>query len=111
MTASIFSFSRRSPRRRDGRLPQHGNAGVAIAEHPSLESARIAHPSGGNHVTAGSTYREGVAGFAPRVPPAVTTIDPIIGVDCHNIACAVRLPGGELDSRDGDIWWRMGDHW
>lgn len=115
MNAQILSFSRHSPRRRDGRLPGAGSPRVAQADRQltAVESAMIAHPCmGGTHVTAGPTYREDVAGFAPRSQPAVTPItDPIIAVDCHNIACAVRLPSGELDSRDGDIWWQMGSHW
>jgi len=117
MTASILPFSRHSCRRRDGRLPGTGYSRVAQADPApgscTVESAMIAHPCmGGNHVTAGPTCREEVAGFAPRSQPAVTPIsDPIIRVDCHNIAHAVRLPSGELDSRDGDIWWEMGGYW
>ena len=113
MTASILSFSRRSPWRRDGRLPGRASRVAQADRTQAVESARTAHPETGAHiVTAGPTYHEEVAGFAPRSQPAVTPIsDPIIRVDCHNIAHAVRLPSGELDSRDGDIWWRMGDHW
>lgn len=37
--------------------------------------------------------------------------DAIVGVDCHNIAHAVRLADGSLDSCDGDVWRQMGGRW
>lgn len=128
MTASILPFSRRSPWRRDGRLPRTGSE-VAIADRTqAVESAQI--------VTAGPATREGAAGRGTWQQPAVTTIaaagavdredtagpatrrspaaahtDPITRVTTHNISLAVRTPRGELDSRDGHLWWQMGARW
>ena len=37
--------------------------------------------------------------------------DAIEGVVTHNISIAVMTPDGEIDSRDGSLWRKMGDRW